>query len=352
MYNDRIADIFDKIADILEFKQDNPFKIRAYRRASQQLRSLSESIEAYAKKDTLTNLPGIGKELSDKIKEMVETGRISAYEKLKREVSQGVIDVMSIPGIGPKTAKVLYDGLKIDSVARLKKMAKSGRLSSLPHIKEKTQQNILKAIDFIEGSSDRMLLGQALPIAEEIIDSLRSCKGLRHIDYAGSLRRMQETVRDIDILVGSDRPAEVMERFMGLPQAGKVVMHGQTRSSVITEAGIQIDIRVVEPSSYGAALVYFTGSKAHNIGFVFAAYAIGRLLNRRNGLPAIITALILGELIILSFGAAWMCMGLGFDIRQAFYLGVVPFIPGDIVKIAVCIPICRLYIKRARSIFG
>jgi DNA polymerase (family 10) len=265
MQNKHIADIFDNISDILEFKQDNPFKIRAYRKASQVLSSMSEDISTYAEKDTLTSLDGIGKELSEKIKEIIKTGHLETYERLRKEVPEGILDIMSISGIGPRTAKLFYDKLKIDSVEKLKQKAQKGELSRLPSIKEKTEQNILKAINFIEGSSERMLLGEALPIADEIVERLKGFKQVEKISLAGSLRRMKETIGDIDILVSSKKPACVMDHFIKTGGTKKVMAHGDTKSSIMTEEGIQVDLRVVEPGSYGAALVYFTGSKAHNI---------------------------------------------------------------------------------------
>jgi len=265
MYNTKIADIFDTIADLLEFKQDNPFKVRAYRAASQKLRSMSEDITNYAEKEALTTIPGIGKELSEKIKEIVSTGRLMAYEKLKEEIPIGILEIMAIPGIGPKTARLLYDNLKIDSVDKLRKKAAAGALSRLPHIREKTQNNILKAIGFLEESSKRMLLGAALLTAIPIIETLKRLKEVEKISPAGSLRRMKETIGDIDILVTSRKPGKVMDLFVNLPQVDKVLAHGETKSSIMTDRGIQVDLRVVDPSSYGAALVYFTGSKAHNI---------------------------------------------------------------------------------------
>lgn len=265
MYNQKIADIFEAIADLLEYKQDNPFKIRAYRKASQDLRSMSDDICKYAQEDSLTTLPGIGQELANKIKEIIATGKLKTYQKLKKEVPAGVLEIMSIPGVGPKTAKLFFDKLKIDSIEKLRKKARAKELSSLPHIKEKTEENILRAIGFKQESSKRMLLGTALPLAEEIVEELKGLKEADNISPAGSLRRMKETVRDIDILVTSRNPGKVMEVFINLPQVKKVLAHGQTKSSVIIEEGIQVDLRVVEPSSYGAALVYFTGSKAHNI---------------------------------------------------------------------------------------
>ena len=265
MYNQKIADIFDSIADILEFRQDNVFKIRAYRKASRALRSMPEDIASHATAGTLTDIPGIGKELAEKINEIIATGRLKAYEKLKKDLPEGILDVMSLQGVGPRTAKLLYESLKIDSIEKLRKAAESKKLSTLPHIREKTQENILKAISFMQGSSGGMLLPEALSIAQDITGKLMRLKGVQMAIAAGSLRRMKQTVNDIDILAASNSSREVMDLFTNLPQVKKVIARGETKASVIIEGGRQADLRVVEPDSYGAALVYFTGSKEHNV---------------------------------------------------------------------------------------
>ena len=150
MSNQKIADIFEEIGDILEFKGDNPFKIRAYRKAAANLRSMSEDISSYAENDTLTTLPGIGKDLAGKIKEILKTGTLKAYQNLKNDIPKGLLDIMAIPGVGPKTAKLLYDELKVDSIDKLKKYAQQHKLSKLPHLKEKTEYNILEAVKFLK----------------------------------------------------------------------------------------------------------------------------------------------------------------------------------------------------------
>lgn len=265
MGNQKIADIFEDIADILEFQGENPFRIKAYRRAAANLRSMSEDVSSYAKDNTLATLPGIGKDLAEKINEIIKTGNLKAYQKLKKTIPEGLLDVMGIPGVGPKTAKLLYDELKVDDIGKLKKYAQQHKLSTLPHLKEKTEQNILQGIRLLEKSSERMLLGEAVPVVESVINYLKNKKSVEKIDVAGSTRRMKETIRDIDILVASKRPQETMDTFVHMPKVDRVLAHGETKSSILTEEGIQMDMRVVKPESYGAALVYFTGSKAHNI---------------------------------------------------------------------------------------
>ncbi|OGW73434.1 MAG: DNA polymerase III, partial [Nitrospirae bacterium RIFCSPHIGHO2_02_FULL_40_19] len=176
-----------------------------------------------------------------------------------------IFKFMEIPGVGPRTAKLLYEELKIKDIEQLKKLALAHKVAGLPGLKEKTEENILRGIELIEKQRKRMDLGQGWPVAQEIINGLKILPEVKKISPAGSLRRMRETIRDIDILVTSNRPAKVMEAFVKLPLIKEVLAHGPTKSSAVTKEGVQVDIRVVEPSSYGAALVYFTGSKEHNV---------------------------------------------------------------------------------------
>ncbi|MBM3254026.1 MAG: DNA polymerase/3'-5' exonuclease PolX [Candidatus Omnitrophica bacterium] len=265
MRNLEVADIFDDIADFLELKNENPFRIRAYRRASQNIKSLNEDIEEILKRDGLLEILGIGKDLALKIKEIITEGRLKYLEELKREFPEGLAEIMNIPNIGPKTAKLLYEKLNIRDIDTLEEYAKAHRLSSLPGIREKTEENILKGIELVRRGRERMSLGIALPLAEKIINDLKDSSGIKRITYAGSLRRMKETIRDIDILVSSNSPNIIMDNFVKLPVVKEIISKGKTKSSILTKEGIQVDIRVVKPDSYGAAMVYFTGSKAHNI---------------------------------------------------------------------------------------
>jgi DNA polymerase (family 10) len=265
MRNLEIAKLFNEIADILEVKDENPFRIRAYRRAAQAIEGLPEDIAAIAARGGLLVVPGIGKDLAAKIREYLETGMVAYLEELRREIPAGVIELLGIHGVGPKTAKVLYEQKAVDSVDKLEEMAKTGALAGLPGIKAKTAENILKGIAVWRSGRERMLLGSALLLAEAILDRLRSLKEVNQIEPAGSLRRMKETVKDIDILVSSTKPARVMDVFVGLDNAAEVLAHGETKSSVRLRENIQVDLRVVEPDCFGAALQYFTGSKQHNI---------------------------------------------------------------------------------------
>jgi DNA polymerase (family 10) len=260
-----IAKLFNEIADLLEIKDENIFRIRAYRRAAMNLESLTEEIEAVAARGGLTEIAGIGKDLAAKIEQALETGRIEYLEELRREIPRGVVELMAIPGVGPKTAKLLFEKLRVDSVERLEALAQEGKLLSLPGIKQKTIENILKGIQVVKKGRERMLLGRALPLAREIVQTLEKLPQVRQISMAGSLRRMRETVRDFDLLITSAKPAKVMEAFIALPQVAEVLAHGETKATVRHREGIQMDLRVVEPECFGAALQYFTGSKDHNI---------------------------------------------------------------------------------------
>jgi DNA polymerase (family 10) len=265
MRNLEIAKLFNEIADLLEIKEENVFKIRAYRRAAMNLESLTEEVESVAARAGLTEIAGIGKDLAAKIEEALRTGRLEYLDGLRKEVPRGVVELMAVPGVGPKTAKLLFETLHVDSVERLEAVAREGRLVGLPGIKEKTVENILKGVKVVKAGRERMLLGRALPLAQEIVLVLGGLPSVKQVSLAGSLRRMRETVKDLDLLATSTKPAKVMEAFTTLPQAAEVLLHGDTKATILHRDGVQVDLRVVEPECFGAALQYFTGSKAHNI---------------------------------------------------------------------------------------
>jgi len=265
MKNAQIAEIFENIADILEIQNENRFRIAAYRRAAREIESLCEDIELFRKKKRLGDLPGIGKDLAAKIEEYISKGRIKLYEDLKKTISKPVLELMDIPGVGPKTATLLSEKLKIKSIKDLKKKASSGKIKNIAGVKEKKVLNILRGIDFLGKTEGRTLLSRAQEISGGIISQLKKLTEVKRIALAGSLRRMKETVRDIDILITSNKPEKVMKVFTGLPQVKEVLASGPTKSSIITKDRIQVDLRVVRPSSFGAALSYLTGSKSHNV---------------------------------------------------------------------------------------
>jgi DNA polymerase (family X) len=279
MKNQEIADIFRQIAGILEIKGENPFRIRAYERAALNIESIPRDISHFIEEDTLTAIPGIGKDLEEKIKEIAATGKLKYLEELKKDTPSGIFEIMNVPGIGPKTAKLLYDKLNIYDLVMLERMAHAGKIRNLPGIKEKTEENILRGIEIIKRSRDRMDLKTAMDVAGSFVGKLKKLKEVKKIDPAGSLRRMKDTVRDIDILISSKDPEKVMDIFTGLPEVKNILAKGSTKASVLTTDGIQVDLRIMDSSSYGAALMYFTGSKEHNIRLRQIAIKKGLKLN-------------------------------------------------------------------------
>lgn len=264
MKNQEIAKIFNEIADLLEIKGENPFRIRAYRRAAQNIEGMPKSVEDISK-DELLKIPGIGQDLAGKIEEYLKTEKMQVHKELKHEIPEGLLTLLSVPGLGPKTSKLLYEKLKVKGIDDLERLASEHKLAGLPGIKEKTEENILKGIEMLKRGKERRPLGRVLPIANDILEHLKKKSPVAKIDLAGSLRRWKDTIKDIDILAASDNPKEVMRVFVHLPHVKEVLMHGPTKSSVIIHEDLQVDLRVVEKESYGAALAYFTGSKAHNI---------------------------------------------------------------------------------------
>jgi DNA polymerase (family 10) len=264
MKNQQIADIFNEIAQLLELKNENVFRIRAYRRAAQNIEALSKDVASLSSEE-LEAVPGIGKDLAAKVREFLETGRIAKHEELKAAAPGGLLELLRVPGLGPKKAKLLSDKLKVKGIDDLEAAVRAGRLNGLPGIQKRTEENILKGIELLRRGTERRPIGRVLPLAEEIVRRMRSSAHVDRIEVAGSIRRWKDTVKDIDILATSRDPAAAMAVFVNLPQTGSVLAHGETKSSIITDDGIQVDLRVVDKDSFGAALQYFTGSKQHNI---------------------------------------------------------------------------------------
>jgi DNA polymerase (family 10) len=264
MQNQQIAAIFNEIAEFLEFNNESVFRIRAYRRAAQNLEALPKNVASLSRQD-LEEVPGIGKDLAAKIREYLETGRIAKHEELKQGAPAGLLELLRVPGLGPKKAKMLSDKLKVKGIDDLEAAILAGKLTGLPGIQKKTEENILKGIQFLKRGTERRPLGRVLPLVEEIIRGMRESAPVDRIEVAGSIRRWKDTVGDIDILATSKDAGAVMAAFVKLPLTGRVLAHGDTKSSIITNDGVQVDLRVVEEDSFGAALQYFTGSKQHNI---------------------------------------------------------------------------------------
>ncbi len=288
MKNREVAKLLEDIATLLEMKGESRFRVVAYEEAARRIESWPEPIEEVWKKGKLREIPGIGESIASKIEEYLSTGKLSYLEELTREIPPEVIQLTAIPGVGPKTAKLLYDQLGIKSIEDLEKAIAEQKLRQLPRLGAKSEEKIRKGIEMFKKQSGRMLLGQALPLVEEIVGAIQEKSGVTKISPAGSIRRMKETIGDIDILVASSVPESIMKIFTSLPQVREVIARGTTKSSIVTQEGIQVDLRVVEEASFGAALQYFTGSKAHNIklreiaikkGFKINEYGIFRLDN-------------------------------------------------------------------------
>lgn len=270
MKNLEIANIFYSMADILEI-QGVEWKPRAYRKAAKAIESLAEDIEEIYKREGIRGLkeiPGVGEKLALKIEEFLQTGRIREYERLKKELPTGLADLIEIPTMGPKKAYYLYKALKIRSIADLERAAREHKIAKLRGFGPKSEENILRGIELFKRGRERPLLGTALGVAQAIVDRLKKIEGIDQIEPAGSLRRRKETVGDIDILVTvktKKAADEIMDVFTSMPDVVQVLAKGPTKSMVILKGGIQSDVRVVAPESFGSALQYFTGSKDHNI---------------------------------------------------------------------------------------
>jgi DNA polymerase (family 10) len=279
MKNLFVADTLYMIADLLDLKGEIFFKTRAYRIAAQMIEALDEDIERLVDRGTLESIPGIGEALTKKITELVKTGKLEYLERLKKEVPTGLIDLLGIPGLGPKKVSVLYKNLGITSIQNLKKAASNGELRSLEGFGEITERNILRGIQLLEKTSGRVLLNVAYEDGTKYLKYLKKCKNISKINIAGSLRRMKETIGDLDILTCSKDPDAVMEYFIHYPEVTQILAKGTTKSSVLLNDNLQVDLRIVEEKSYGAALQYFTGSKDHNVALRSLAIKKGFKLN-------------------------------------------------------------------------
>ncbi len=278
--NAEIAEIFSEMADLLEM-QGVQWKPRAYQNAARAVEA-AEDVEKIFKeggKKALMDIPGIGESLAEKIIEYLKRGKIKEYDQLTKKLPSGVHDMMHIMGVGPKKAWRLHKELKIKSIAQLEQAAKAGKLRKLAGFGAKSEGDILKGIETLKKGQGRMLLGRAWQLGQEIIGQLKKLKEITKIEPAGSLRRMKETIGDIDVLVISTNPKKVMDTFTTLPNVERVLAKGMTKSSVLLREGIPADIRVLEPKSFGAALQYFTGNKEHNIAVRQIAIKKGYKLN-------------------------------------------------------------------------
>jgi DNA polymerase (family 10) len=277
MRNLEVSFLFNQIADLLEIQGANPFRVRAYRRAASNIEGLADNIETLALNGTLRTVSGIGEDLAAKIDEYIKNGKIQFHEELKLEVPLGLAKIVEIPSIGPKTAKEIYDRFRTQSIEELEALCKTDKLLSVPGFKQKTIDNILKGIEVYRRRRGNYLLGRTVPIADQL------CKYLEpyadRVTYAGSLRRMKEMVHDVDILAASTDVEKTMKAFLAMPFIESVLAQGGTKASVRVQDDLQVDIRVIDPKSWGAAMHYFTGSKAHNIRMRERAIKRGLKLN-------------------------------------------------------------------------
>jgi DNA polymerase (family 10) len=266
IHNRDVAEMFDRMADLLEIQGANPFRVRAYRNAARTVGDLPRSVaDMIADEEDLSELPGIGKDLAGKIEEIVRTGSLAALEELTREVPAGLADLTALPGLGPKRVKVLHDELGVSDLEDLQRIALKQRIRDLPGFGEKTEERILRALRRRTQTEQRHRLADVEEVAQSLVAYLKAVAGVKQVVVAGSYRRRKETVGDLDILVTCAKDAPVMERFVEYDEVEEVAAQGTTRSTVLLRSGLQVDVRVVAEASYGAALHYFTGSKAHNI---------------------------------------------------------------------------------------
>jgi DNA polymerase/3'-5' exonuclease PolX len=264
--NSDAADAFREIADLLDVLGER-FKPEAYRRASRSLDSLTEDLRAIAQRDELRSIPGVGDAIEEKIREFLSTGRIDYLERLRKEIPPGLLEILRLPGLGPKTARRFWVELGIEGPAELATAIDAGRLSGVKGFGPKKIEQIRAALAAAKGSapSARMPIETAYPIAHRLLEGLRAAAAVEQLEVAGSFRRCRETVGDLDLLVTSAEPENVFEVFSHLPEVREVRLRGPTKETVLLGNGLQVDLRVVEPAAFGAALLYFTGSKDHNV---------------------------------------------------------------------------------------
>ena len=286
MQNQDVARIFSEIAEMLAIQGEDQRRIRAYERAAESIGQLEREVADIMQEGKLTEIPGIGATLAAKIEEMLTTGKQKLHEQLKAEIPPGVVEMLQIPDVGPKTAARMWKELGITSVDQLEEAAKAGRIQSLPRMGARTEAKILEGIQILHRRSGRTPLGIAWYLAYDMIEALRHVPGVLQAEPAGSLRRMRDTVGDLDLLVAAEDPKPVMACFRELPQVAEVVLSGRTKTTIRTRQGLQADLRVMEAVQWGTALQYFTGSREHSIhlrglakecGYSLSEYALKRV---------------------------------------------------------------------------
>ncbi len=283
--NREVADIFENVADLLQLKGEVIHRTLAYRHAAEAIRELPRDLSAVAAEGKLTDIPNIGATLADKINEMLRTGHLAFYEKLQTEIPLGLVQVLRVNGIGPKRAMQFYKELQLSTIAEVEAAARAGKLHELSGMGEKSEKKIIDAIEALSRRSDRVRIDVAMVAAETILAALLELPQALHGDIAGSLRRGRSTIGDLDLLIASEDAAPIMEAFLKRPDIARVLAQGPTKSSAELLNGLQCDLRVLDPTRYGTALVYFTGSQAHNIRLRELAQQRGLTLNENAFTP-------------------------------------------------------------------
>lgn len=279
MDKSQVSSMLETIGHILEIKGENPFKVRAYQNAARALEGVTADLHELVQQKKLGEIPGIGKALEEKIAQLLTTGKMDYFEELRREVPQGVLDMLSIPSFGPKKARAVWQDLGIDSIEGLRKACQENRLAALKGFGEKSQKKILEGIEFLQRHAGQYLLSDVLPIARSLLSYLQGCPNVHRVSIAGSLRRWKETIKDIDLLASSSESTKVMEYFLKAPGIAGVIGQGETKTSVRLTSGVQVDLRVVTDSQFPFALIYFTGSKEHNVVIRQIAQKMGLKVN-------------------------------------------------------------------------
>ena len=264
MSNAEIAQFFSNIAELLDIKGEDWYRVRAYRRAAESIAHHPEELITLRDEGRLEEIPGVGKAIAGKIDELLRTGRMEFYQRLQSEIPDGVLSLLGIPGVGPKTVSLLYNELGLVSIPDVELAARQHKLRNLKGLGAKSEERILQGIQMLHRISGRHLLATALPVAEEIVAALKDCQAAQGVTPAGSLRRCTPTVGDIDILASSAKPQEVVDHFVSLPQVSEVSSHGDTKATVYLDSGLQVDLMVLKEAHYGSLLQHFTGSKDHN----------------------------------------------------------------------------------------
>jgi DNA polymerase (family X) len=279
MNTGQIAQILEAVADLLEFKDENPFKIRAYRNAARAIESFTGDIDQLCRDKKLSDIPGVGKAIEEKVTQLLTTGKMDYYEELRQEIPEGVVAMCAIPSFGPKKARVVWKELGITTIDALRQACVDNKLSALKGFGEKTQQKILQGIEFHAKHAGQFLLSDAMPVAKRLLEHLRKAPTVHRVSIAGSLRRWKEIVKDVDLLASASDAAKVMDHFVAAPGVVEVIGKGDTKTSIRLASGMQVDLRVVTDEQFPYALAYFTGSKEHNVVVRQAAQKKGLKVN-------------------------------------------------------------------------